>query len=723
MHSVIIAAISVTIAALSGAGFGSSVEESLLLLAVGVALIGVPHGALDPIAGQRLFSHLANAWWVAFFGLYLALSLVVVCGWYIAPVVTCLLFFAFSAWHFGLEEDYARPTNSLLSRHLFALARGSLIILVISIFRPDETLSILAKVMPSGSAQQAATVMSSVQLASFAIIPLAVLDFVGWIRSAKTGRMSVTSRMLSVGLLAMVVNPLLSFNVYFCGWHSARGLRELRMKVGGSFGEFVLRLNPLNYGNDSSRSIGVCSLVAVGSAHVEHAPHDFYGAERHRNSASPTPHNLSLGVQLVDGPSQRARIGAMQLNGNREFDYILAGGGLQAGLLVLAIRHYQPNARILVVERGTSFGGNHTWSFHRRDISPAVQDWLSSLPTHSWNSYLVRFPGYERMVDLEYNSTTSQMLAGFVWQRLLDDQGRGSQLLLTSEVSNICSDTIKTGDGERFGARCVIDCRGQRRPSLGNQDAGAPVCGYQKFYGVEIELDDDWPSSVPMLMDACVDQGDGFHFVYVLPFTPRRVLVEDTWFSNSPSVDLDASAKHLRSYIEKNTKSKWNTIRFERGCLPMPLQGLAPEPAPRPNTPLLLAGGYAGGWFHAATGYSFPLAAQFANAIATVAPEQAQESIERLRQSNEFRFRFSRFLNRLLFRLVKPQSRWQIFRRLYRSVPQETLSRFYAHEFSAADAVRMIVGVPPSGLTPLRFIRGMRDDRRISRSHPLENSA
>jgi lycopene beta-cyclase len=412
----------------------------------------------------------------------------------------------------------------------------------------------------------------------------------------------------------------------------------------------------------------------------------------------------------------------MPLTSDRKFDYILAGGGLQAGLLVLAIRHYQANARILVAERDTSFGGNHTWSFHRRDISPAVQGWLSSLPTHSWNSYLVRFPGYERMVDLEYSSTTSQMLAGVVNQRLVDDQGSGSRLLLDTEVSDISAGTITTGNGEQFRARCVIDCRGQRRHSLGNEDAGTPVCGYQKIYGTEIELDDDWPYSVPMLMDACVDQGDGFHFVYVLPFTRRRVLVEDTWFSNSPSVDFEASAKHLRSYIEKNTKSKWNTIRFERGCLPMPLRGLAPEPAPQLSSPTLLAGGYAGGWFHAATGYSFPLAAQFANSVATVAPEEAQQSIERLRQRNQFRFRFARFLNRLLFRLVKPESRWQIFRRLYRSVPQDTLSRFYAHEFSVADAVRMIAGVPPIGLTPFTFIRGMRDDRRNSRSLTLETS-
>lgn len=49
------------------------------------------------------------------------------------------------------------------------------------------------------------------------------------------------------------------------------------------------------------------------------------------------------------------------------FDYVIAGGGLQAGLLVLALRHREPTATIAVVERADTLGGNHTWSFHEAD--------------------------------------------------------------------------------------------------------------------------------------------------------------------------------------------------------------------------------------------------------------------------------------------------------------------------------------------------------------------
>jgi hypothetical protein len=68
------------------------------------------------------------------------------------------------------------------------------------------------------------------------------------------------------------------------------------------------------------------------------------------------------------------------------------------------------------------------------------------------------------------------------------------------------------------------------------------------------------------------------------------------------------------------------------------------------------------------------------------------------------RYRFSQFLNALLFSFVDPEHRWTIFRRLYRALPCERLSRFYAMNFTAIDSFRMIVGWPPR-VAPLRALR------------------
>ncbi len=81
------------------------------------------------------------------------------------------------------------------------------------------------------------------------------------------------------------------------------------------------------------------------------------------------------------------------------------------------------------------------------------------------------------------------------------------------------------------------------------------------------------------------------------------------------------------------------------------------------------------------------------------------QAVRDLASRHQRRAGFARFLNRLLFRLVRPESRWQIFRRFYRVLSEDAICRFYAHEFTTRDVARIVVGWPPGGLTPIRFFR------------------
>ncbi|MGB7329293.1 MAG: lycopene cyclase family protein [Rubripirellula sp.] len=114
-----------------------------------------------------------------------------------------------------------------------------------------------------------------------------------------------------------------------------------------------------------------------------------------------------------------------------------------------------------------------------------------------------------------------------------------------------------------------------------------------------------------------------------------------------------------------------------------------------------------GGWFHAATGYSFPLAVAFAQAIASGSLELARDRVDALSEKHRLRSRYSRFLNRLLFRLVARQHRHRIFRRFYRVLSDASIERFYSYQFTAGDALRIVIGIPPTliGLRPHRFVR------------------
>ena len=45
-----------------------------------------------------------------------------------------------------------------------------------------------------------------------------------------------------------------------------------------------------------------------------------------------------------------------------KFDFILVGGGLQSGLIALALAHEQPDKKCLIVGREPQLGGNHVGS-------------------------------------------------------------------------------------------------------------------------------------------------------------------------------------------------------------------------------------------------------------------------------------------------------------------------------------------------------------------------
>jgi lycopene beta-cyclase len=204
---------------------------------------------------------------------------------------------------------------------------------------------------------------------------------------------------------------------------------------------------------------------------------------------------------------------------------------------------------------------------------------------------------------------------------------------------------------------------------------------------------------IPVVMDDRIDQSDGFRFVYTLPMERRRVLVEDTRFSNSPSIDRDDCFEQVRGYLARFGIERMRIVREEFGVLPMPTSG--PLPGQGKSG---LAGGYRGGWFHAATGYSFPLAVAVAEMVATNPIANLPAALEQLAQLHAPNARFARFLNRLLFDLVSPTARYQIFRRFYRVLDERQIARFYSHRFNRHDAFRIVVGVPPRGLRPLNFL-------------------
>ena len=363
---------------------------------------------------------------------------------------------------------------------------------------------------------------------------------------------------------------------------------------------------------------------------------------------------------------------------SEQSDWLLIGGGLQNGLILLTLLHDRPGESVTLVERGPCLGGNHTWSLHELDVSATMRERLTPAFCGVWDRHEVRFPDRHRVLPLSYASLTGQGLHG-----LLTGLNRPNVRLLTGvEVTAVTPGSATLADGRVLRGRRVLDARGPR-PIVDTR------CGYQKFVGLEVELTADWPTPFPTLMDAGVEQLDGYRFVYTLPFTPRRVLVEDTYYSDGPELDVPAVRHRVRDYLREHGHAKCVVVREETGVLPIPWHRVGEGDR---NDDGVQRGGYAGGWFHPATGYSFPAAAALAETLV------ADGDLAALRRRHRTQTRFARLLNWLLFRASPPPRRWEVLSRFY-GLPEGLIARFYALDTTRRDRLWTFLGRPPRGVS------------------------
>lgn len=373
------------------------------------------------------------------------------------------------------------------------------------------------------------------------------------------------------------------------------------------------------------------------------------------------------------------------------YDYLLVGGGLQSGLLALALRYHRPTATIAIVEKADSLGGNHTWSYHAGDVPEEAKAWFDPLIEWRWSGYDVVFPRYQRTIGDAYASFTGVHLDAVVRAALAG--ARGCDVLLGAEAVQVEKTAVTLRGGRRLHGRVVIDARGPERSDV------RVHTGYQKFVGQELRLEAAHRLERPLLMDASVLQIDGFHFIYVLPFSADRVLIEDTYFSNTARLEPDLLRARIRAWAAARGWKIVDVLREEHGVLPMPYESIEVH-AERP-----LRAGYAGGWFNPATGYSLPVAVRLAGAVAVSEPDAVHwPALAKLRAEIDRQMRFCSFLNRLLFEATAPESRRNIFERVYR-LPEGCISRLYSMQLRSADHLRIFWGTPPKGLLPGQVLK------------------
>lgn len=365
-------------------------------------------------------------------------------------------------------------------------------------------------------------------------------------------------------------------------------------------------------------------------------------------------------------------------------DIIFAGGGLASCLTALRISETDSGLSILIIEAGDQLCGNHTWSFHLTDLNAEELKLVEPMIAYRWLGQQVIFPDFHRKLSTGYASLTSGSVREHVKNR------KNITVIENSPVAEVHENYVKLQNGQKIEAPCIIDGRGFRPDD-------ALILGFQKFIGLELMLKEPHGEAIPTIMDASVEQYDGYRFVYTLPFDEQTVLIEDTRYSDHSTLDEESIVADIEDYARSKGWKIKKVLRQENGVLPITL-GHDFERfwrnCPAGTAPI----GLRAGLFHPTTGYSLPNSTKLAGKIAAMkgplTTNAVRELVEAQARQLSRKQSFYRFLNRMLFKAAEPGLRWKVLSRFYK-LSQGLIERFYSEDLTFADRSRILIGKPP----------------------------
>lgn len=341
----------------------------------------------------------------------------------------------------------------------------------------------------------------------------------------------------------------------------------------------------------------------------------------------------------------------------------IAGGGLAGCLLLVALKNKWPDVIVELHEKSSILCGDHTWSFHHDDVPKAFWPWLEPLVTCSWPFYQVFFPRYERQFNSKYYSIKSKDLARKILEQYSDS------VFLNSSLDLVQADFITVG-----------------WPPMSKPES----FGYQKFVGLEVTTAEPHGLKGPILKDVREPQTDGYRFFYVLPWSDHKLLIEDTYYSNSPQLNFENIKSEILRYADRHGWKISEINSREMGSLPLEMIRQDLKNANK-------SFGAAAGLAHPVTGYTLPLILQQIDSVLDLDQFKMgsiKKSLELRNKKLSKNFSFYRLLNRMMFKAAVPEKRYVILERFYR-LSEPLIQRFYAGQTTFFDRIRILSGKPP----------------------------
>lgn len=366
-------------------------------------------------------------------------------------------------------------------------------------------------------------------------------------------------------------------------------------------------------------------------------------------------------------------------------DIVIVGGGLAGCLTALKFAAAKPELHIVLIEQGERLGGQRTWSFRESDLVHLEAEssvWLRAVVDRSWDATTVRFPKLEKTIPGRFHAIRSETLHARVKETL------GDGLVLNARAVRVSESHVELGNGDIYAARMVLDARGLEETKIPS------ITGYQKFIGLEFEFEEPHGLESPVVIDACCPQLDGLRYFSLFPRDEKRLLVEETYYSDSQVLNRARIHRSLAAYVERQGWKIANVEREEWDILPIPMsddyisQSIGGEPLPI---------GVRGGYFHATTGRSLIETVRVADFLASLddmATDVARMRLAKFRRPWMAKQRFYRLMNRFLFFAAESPLRYLVLQHIY-AQPVEVIGRFLTGRTTLGDRMRLLSGGVP----------------------------
>lgn len=376
----------------------------------------------------------------------------------------------------------------------------------------------------------------------------------------------------------------------------------------------------------------------------------------------------------------------------KNFDYIICGAGCAGLSLALKFidNQYFKNKKIALIDTDFNKKNDKTWCFwHFNDYD------FNNLISKKWNSLLFKSSNFYKEFTIHpyyYNKIDSIDFYEFAFSKLKIRQNVELIEEEVLEIKNLNNLGFVETKNNKYSASYIFNTT---FIGFNNKNLSTPNSLLQHFKGIEIETDEDFfNDEIATFMDFSIPQNLGTAFVYVLPTSSKKALIEYTFFTKYILKDNEYN-NLLSSYIKNNLKLKqYKIVHTEFGIISMS------DFSFKKYDNRIINIGTIGGAVKASTGFAFKNIQKQTNQIVTLLINNKKPYLK----SNFASKKFSLY-DRVLLEVIatKKMEGSKIFETIFKKNKPQLVLKFLDNETNILEDIKIMSSVPTKIFLPIAF--------------------